>query len=159
MQQAGDDDEDGDESPTDGDGSREGGEAANGARVDGGGDDEDSQAREPPFFLPCPNNRQQTGDDRNNLIVNPGFNKPHHLMQCRIFGQLCGIAIRSKCCLDIDLAEATWKALLGEELVPNDLKSFDFTAWQSLQFTDPSTGIQVCGRFLSLVRLSVYLNG
>jgi hypothetical protein len=51
-----------------------------------------------------------------------------------------GIAVRSKCCLDLDLAGGFWKDLLGFQRDALDLKAVDFTAWQGFQFCDPSCG-------------------
>lgn len=96
---------------------------------------------QPSLLIPCPNSRSQTGDDRNKMIVNPAFIGEQALVQCRIFGQLLGVAVRSKCCLDLDLAESFWKSVLGLPLIERDLATFDFTAARTLKFTDPSTDI------------------
>ena len=91
------------------------------------------------LFIPCPNSRSQTGDDRHKLLVNPGLCGEAALVSFRIFGQLMGIAIRSKNCLDLDLAEIVWKQLLRIPLSEHDLPSFDFTAHRSLQFHDQAS--------------------
>ena len=93
------------------------------------------------LLIPCPNSRSQTGDDRNKLLVNPGLLSEAALVHFRIFGQLLGIAIRSKCCLDLDLAECFWKAILRQPLCESDLAQFDFTAHRSLQFSDPLSDV------------------
>jgi hypothetical protein len=92
------------------------------------------------LFIPTPNSRSQTGDDRNKLLLNPSLLQKGEisLVQCRIFGQLIGIAIRSKCCLNMDLSAVFWKQLLEIPLVEDDLQSFDYTASKSLKFIDPS---------------------
>ena len=91
------------------------------------------------LLIPCPNSRSQTGDDRNKLMVNPSLASESALVHYRVFGQLMGIAIRSKCALDLDLSECFWKQIVGQPLHANDLPSFDFTAARSLAFCDPST--------------------
>lgn len=57
---------------------------------------------------------------------------------CYRFGQLMGVAIRSKNILDMDVSEHCWRQLLGYELNPIDLASYDYTAWMFLQFRDPT---------------------
>ena len=95
------------------------------------------------LLIPSPNSRSQTGDDRNKLMLNPALLSRGEisLVQCRIFGQLMGIALRSKCCLNLDLASVIWKGLLELPLVEEDLASFDFTASRSLKFVDPSSDL------------------
>ena len=89
------------------------------------------------LLIPCPNSRSQTGDDRNKLLVNPSLSSESALVHYRVFGQLMGIAIRSKCALDLDLSECFWKQIVGQPLHASDLPSFDFTAARSLAFCDP----------------------
>lgn len=89
------------------------------------------------LFIPCPNKLNQTGDGRNQLMINPVATDNKHLSRYQAIGQLIGVAIRSKCCLDIDLVPTFWKQLLREPLSSDDLATFDFSAWSSLQFRDP----------------------
>jgi hypothetical protein len=97
----------------------------------------------PPILIPSPNARSQTGDDRNKMVLNPALLSRGELslVQCRILGQLLGIAVRSKCCLNLDLSPVIWKGLLELPLQPSDLSSFDFTAARSLKFVDPSNDL------------------
>jgi hypothetical protein len=44
--------------------------------------------------------------------------------------------------LDLDLASTFWKLMLRESLDEDDLQSFDYTAWSTLKFKDPSTGLE-----------------
>jgi len=94
-----------------------------------------------PFFIPSPNSRSQTGDDRHKLLLNPALLQQGEisLVKARIFGQLLAIAVRSKCCLNLDIASVFWRQLLCQPLNASDLATFDFTAAQSLQFIDPTT--------------------
>jgi hypothetical protein len=86
------------------------------------------------LFIPSPNFVNETGLDRNKLILNP--NPIIQPDQCYRLGQLIGIIIRSQGTLDIDIAEVFWKQLLDVPLTSDDLASFDYTAWQNLQFKD-----------------------
>ena len=70
-------------------------------------------------------------------MVNPSLASESALVHYRVFGQLMGIAIRSKCALDLDLSECFWKQIVGQPLHASDLPSFDFTAARSLAFCDP----------------------
>jgi hypothetical protein len=88
------------------------------------------------FFRPSPNSVNQTGLDRNKLLLNHAMY--HTPDDCFRFGQLLGAATRSKNCLDLDLAQVFWRQLLGYELNLFDLASFDFTTWSQLRFVDPS---------------------
>jgi hypothetical protein len=105
----------------------------------------DSAAMEtgPSLFIPTPNSRSQTGDDRNKLLLNPSLLQKGEisLVKCRVFGQLIGIAIRSKCSLAMDLSSVFWKQLLEQPLTADDLESFDFTASKSLKFIDPTNDL------------------
>jgi hypothetical protein len=93
------------------------------------------------LFIPCPNALNETGESRNKLIVDPSRASPLDLQCFFAFGQLLGVVLRSKCNLDIDLAATFWKLLLDqEELTDRDLRSFDFTAWNNLQFRDATSG-------------------
>jgi len=94
------------------------------------------------LFVPCPNNQNQTGGDRNKLIVNPSCINSRFLNRFYVFGQLMGVAIRSKCCLDLDMASSFWKLILRETLDDEDLSTYDHTAWASLQFKDTATGLE-----------------
>jgi hypothetical protein len=124
--------------------SGEDGSGGGGAWGSGGSGGAGSVNALPPLLIPSPNSRSQTGDDRNKLVLNPGLLLDVGeiaLVQARVLGQLLGIAIRSKCCLNLDLSSVIWKSLLGVPLVPSDLASFDYTAWRSLQFVDPSSDL------------------
>jgi len=116
------------------------------------------------LLIPCPNHSNQTGLNRNLLIVNPALqnHQPnntatqnttnwtwtqfgHRLEHCYRFGQLLGIAIRSKGLLTIDMHEWFWRQLVGDvELTEEEedrlFSSFDYTAWNNLRFRDPTTG-------------------
>ena len=69
------------------------------------------------LFIPCPNSRSQTGDDRNKLLVNPGLSSEAALVQFRVFGQLMGVAIRSKCFTQADCRVLTDSGLLFLEQI------------------------------------------
>eukprot|EP01006_Ploeotia_vitrea_P051059 TRINITY_DN67520_c8_g3_i2.p1 TRINITY_DN67520_c8_g3~~TRINITY_DN67520_c8_g3_i2.p1 ORF type:complete len:480 (+),score=192.22 TRINITY_DN67520_c8_g3_i2:1281-2720(+) len=59
------------------------------------------------------------------------------MVQCYRFGQLIGIALRSKSVLDVDIADYFWKQLVGEPVSVADLASIDYTTYKTLQFCDP----------------------
>ena len=101
------------------------------SHADSTGHLESKAASEIPLLRPCPNNLSQSGDDREKLIVNPAFTRPQDLAKCWYFGQLIAVAIRSKCCLNLDLTKQFWEQILGRETI--DLKSLDFLVWQNLQ--------------------------
>jgi hypothetical protein len=103
------------------------GDLTKAARVSAGEGEEDAGSVCGALFIPCPNSRSNTGSNRNKLILNPKFCGVAELDCCRVLGQLLGVAIRSKCCLDLDLAEGFWKSVLSYQLVASDLKSIDYT--------------------------------
>jgi E3 ubiquitin-protein ligase HERC2 len=88
------------------------------------------------FFRPSPNSVNQTGLNRNKLILNLAMN--HSIDDCFRFGQLLGVAARSKNCLDLDLSDIFWRLLLGYQLSLDDLVSFDYTSWAFFRFRDPT---------------------
>jgi hypothetical protein len=65
-----------------------------------------------PLFIQCPNGVHQVGSDRDKLVVNPACTSPQDLQCYYAFGQLMGVAIRSKTSLDLDLAAVFWQLLL-----------------------------------------------
>lgn len=90
------------------------------------------------LLILTPNARSNTGDDRNKLLLNPGYISNQAEIEYRLLGMLMGMCIRSGCCLDIDLSEIVWKQLLNINLNSNDLALFDYTAYRSLQLMDSS---------------------
>ena len=92
------------------------------------------------LLIPCPNFVHDTGLNRNALILNPSCAVPVRDALC--LGQLMGIALRSTGVLDIDLASALWKQLMELEVDDEELAEFDFTAWRTLQFRDPTQPTQ-----------------
>ena len=92
------------------------------------------------LFIPCPNSQNETGESRNSLIIDPSRIDDVDLDRYFAFGRLLGVAIRSKCCLELDLAMCFWKQLASHEVLTEmDLRDFDYTTWSSLQFRNPAT--------------------
>jgi len=85
------------------------------------------------LFLQSPNLINETGLDRNKLILNNGSVS---LDSCKRFGQLLGVALRSQDVIDIDIADIFFKQLQNQFLDEDELASVDFSSWQSLQFTN-----------------------
>jgi hypothetical protein len=89
-------------------------------------------------FIYTPNYYNQTGLDRNMLIVNSDVSSVP-TSECYFFGQLMGIAIRSQCVLDLDLSPVFWKTLLHVPCNMQDLSIIDYTTYKMLEFRNPVT--------------------
>jgi hypothetical protein len=65
-----------------------------------------------PLLILCPNGVNQVGSDRDKLLLNPTCTSAVELQCYYALGQLMGVAIRSKTCLEVDLAAIVWKTIL-----------------------------------------------
>lgn len=90
-----------------------------------------------PLLIPSPNWQHAMGQVRDKLIVAPKLTQksdgngtnPIYLEMYNFFGQLLGIAMRSKALTRFDFPELVWKALVGEELSWHDLEEIDSSVY------------------------------
>jgi len=87
------------------------------------------------------------GANRDKLILNPALTTEKHLLHFFALGLLIGCAVRSTCCLSLNLASSFFKALLyGEHALyttskqaSDELRQFDELQWEMLQFRRTDT--------------------
>lgn len=81
------------------------------------------------LFILCPNGRTETGTNRDQWIPNvfpPNRRIPDDMKnQYRFFGQLMGMALRTRNYLEVRLARLVWKELIGDSLLIEDIQIID----------------------------------
>jgi alpha-tubulin suppressor-like RCC1 family protein len=81
------------------------------------------------ILLPTPNWTIPTCQERYKYTFYPGSLSTIRSEFYTFFGQLVGIALRSRITLDIMLASFIWKMVVQETLTESDIASFDYTAY------------------------------
>eukprot|EP00457_Paulinella_chromatophora_P002488 gb/GEZN01002493.1/.p1 GENE.gb/GEZN01002493.1/~~gb/GEZN01002493.1/.p1 ORF type:complete len:801 (-),score=154.23 gb/GEZN01002493.1/:58-2190(-) len=85
-----------------------------------------------PLFIPCPNQKNAVGLNREKFALNPGCRSSLHISMLEFVGALLGIALRTSFSLNINLAGYIWKKLLDLPVDRNDLEAFDKLCVQAL---------------------------
>ncbi len=85
-----------------------------------------------PLFIPCPNQQNNVGENRDKFVVNPSANGVHHLQQYYFMGMMMGIAIRAKNSLSLDLPAIVWKRVVRLPFSTADVRAVDINFAQSL---------------------------
>jgi len=83
---------------------------------------------------PTPNQSNKIGNDRDKFCLRPGANTAQHLAYFEFMGVLFGCCLRTGVRFPVDLATATWKSLLHEDLTLTDLYALDQASMESLHF-------------------------
>jgi len=78
-----------------------------------------------PLFIPCPNAREQIGENRNHFVPNPSATGSVELSMLTFLGRLMGLALRSGDVLSLDLPSLVWKALVGDAVNEEDVMAID----------------------------------
>lgn len=78
-----------------------------------------------PLFQPSPNWRNAIGDTRDCFIVNPGCVSNLYLEMYNFFGQILGIALRSRVLTRYDFPTIVWKSLVGQAANWTDVEEID----------------------------------
>ncbi|XP_062621584.1 probable E3 ubiquitin-protein ligase HERC1 [Saccostrea cucullata] len=86
-----------------------------------------------PYFIPTPNARNESGNNRDRFLLNPARCGEDDLAMFKFLGILFGVAIRTKKPLDLHLAPSVWKLLVGIPLRLEDLEETDHIYIQSLR--------------------------
>ena len=77
------------------------------------------------LFIPCPNQREQIGDNRDMWVPSPSAVRPLDLAMFAFLGQIMGLCARSKELLSLNLPSIVWKHLVGQEILEQDVLSID----------------------------------
>lgn len=86
-----------------------------------------------PFFIPTPNARNESGNNRDRFLLNPACSGEDDFAMFKFLGVLFGVAIRTKKPLDLHLAPSVWKLLVGISLRLEDIEETDHIYIQSLR--------------------------
>lgn len=89
-----------------------------------------------PVLIPTPNQVAESGENRNEFLLNPslevGPGSPGRRM-LHFLGQLMGVCLRRGDILPLCLSRVVWKGILGEEVGLQDLESFDQASASSIR--------------------------
>jgi len=86
-----------------------------------------------PLLIPCNNQRDRVGQNREKWVLSPGASSPTQLQMFAFLGKLMGIAVRTKVYLQLNLPALIWKLLVGDAPGLEDLEAVDLQTVQSLQ--------------------------
>uniref|UniRef100_W8AHF9 HECT-type E3 ubiquitin transferase n=1 Tax=Ceratitis capitata TaxID=7213 RepID=W8AHF9_CERCA len=78
-----------------------------------------------PLLITTPNGRGEAGANRDCFLLDPTLGSVLQMNMFRFLGVLMGIAVRTGSPLSLNLAEAVWRQLAGEQLRPSDLTEVD----------------------------------
>jgi hypothetical protein len=85
------------------------------------------------LFIPSPNNKSQTGLDRDKYIFNPlGAKNEKYLKIYQFIGKLFGYIISSETYVSINLSPIVYKQILGMQLEPSDIELIDVQSYKSI---------------------------
>ena len=85
------------------------------------------------LFIPSPNNKSQTGLDRDKYIFNPlGAKNEKYLELYKFIGKLFGYIISSETFASINLSSIVYKQILGMQLEPSDIELIDVQSYKSI---------------------------
>eukprot|EP01106_Pelomyxa_sp_JSP_P000260 TRINITY_DN1037_c0_g1_i4.p1 TRINITY_DN1037_c0_g1~~TRINITY_DN1037_c0_g1_i4.p1 ORF type:complete len:405 (-),score=125.14 TRINITY_DN1037_c0_g1_i4:60-1274(-) len=79
------------------------------------------------IFAPSPNGKFNTGANRDAMVPKPGMREAQHLAMFEMVGKLLGISLFSQSPLNLSLPPLIWRALLGDQPAPGDLREVDAT--------------------------------
>lgn len=78
-----------------------------------------------PLFTPSPNQKNESGLNREKWVINPSAKSTTHLDMYKILGGLIGYAMRTGEFLNLDLPSIFWKGLLESPIDRKDLELID----------------------------------
>jgi len=85
-----------------------------------------------PFFVPCPNQRSGTGENRDKFVPRPlpANNRVLILSGYELIGQLMGLAMRSGNLLPFNFPSIVWKVLVNDVVTVEDVTAIDALSFQ-----------------------------
>ena len=85
------------------------------------------------LFIPSPNNKSQTGIDRDKYIFNPlGAKNEKYLEIYKFIGKLFGYIISSETYVSLNLSPIVYKQILGKHLEASDIELIDVQSYKSI---------------------------
>ncbi|KAL8008320.1 putative vacuolar protein sorting-associated protein [Plasmopara halstedii] len=84
-----------------------------------------------PLLRPCPNALMSTGENRELFVPNSHLRtSARHVQMAEFLGKLAGVAVRTKTPLDLNLAPAVWKLLVGQQVTRHDIEAIHHGCFQ-----------------------------
>lgn len=77
------------------------------------------------MFVPCGNQANRLGENRDKWLINPKANTKLHLRKFTFLGALFGMCVRSGILANLNLAALVWKRLTADTCTIQDLKLID----------------------------------
>lgn len=82
------------------------------------------------LLLLCPNGQHTVHINTDKFVPNPQHTGPLAMQMFEFLGRLMGASLRAKLSLPFEFPSIVWKKLIGEELVIEDLSSFDVLTYK-----------------------------
>eukprot|EP00095_Tigriopus_kingsejongensis_P011157 maker-scaffold259_size234575-snap-gene-1.26 protein:Tk11157 transcript:maker-scaffold259_size234575-snap-gene-1.26-mRNA-1 annotation:"e3 ubiquitin-protein ligase herc1" len=88
------------------------------------------------LLIPTPNGVTNIGLNRDTFLLNSRKSSSHDLRNFWFIGILCGVAIRTRKPIALNLAPFVWKMIVGSQITWNDLDEVDLNYARSLKSLD-----------------------
>ena len=112
------------------------------------------------LFIPSPNNKSQTGADRDKYIFNPlGAKNEKYLEIYKFIGKLFGYIISSEIYVSINLSSIVYKQILGMHLEPSDIELIDVQSYKSIIKVLSSNNIEQKKALFGIINFTCQLPG
>ena len=112
------------------------------------------------LFIPSPNNKSQTGLDRDKYIFNPlGAKNEKYLEMYKFIGKLFGYIISSETFASINLSSIVYKQILGMQLEPSDIELIDVQSYKSIIKVLSSNNIEQKQALFGVINFTCQLPG
>ena len=84
------------------------------------------------MFIPTPNNKSQSGNDRDKYTINPKANTIKHLNAFEFLGKFIAYIISSECYVSLPLSSFVYKQMLNLPIEVNDIANIDIHSYNSI---------------------------
>ena len=112
------------------------------------------------LFIPSPNNKSQTGLDRDKYIFNPlGAKNEKYLELYKFIGKLFGYIISSETYASISLSPIVYKQILGMQLEPSDIELIDVQNYKSIIKVLSSNNMEQIKALCGIINFTCQLPG
>jgi hypothetical protein len=112
------------------------------------------------LFIPSPNNKSQTGADRDKYIFNPlGAKNEKYLEVYKFIGKLFGYIISSETYVSLNLSQIVYKQILGMHLEPSDIELIDVQSYRSIIKVLSSNNINQKKALFGIINFTCQLPG
>jgi hypothetical protein len=85
------------------------------------------------LFVPCGNQANKIGENRDQWLINPKASSKLHLRKFFFIGCMFAMCVRSGILMNLNLTKTFWKRLTGETVTEDDIRSIDNTFMNNLE--------------------------